>query len=241
MARAWAELMKRIGYTRYVAQGGDWGAFVVDQMGLQAPEGLLAIHTNMPATVPADIDKASLAGEPAPPGLSVEERRAYDGLIRTYGQVEYARMMAARPQTLYGIADSPVGLAAWLLDHNDAGGQPAAAVASALGRATSATGELTRDEILDNITLYWLTNTGVSASRLYWEYKGGFFNAKGVSIPVAATVFPGEQYQAPRSWAERAYPNLIHYNQVSQGGHFAAWEQPQIFSQEVRAAFRTLR
>ena len=241
MGRAWAELMKRLGYTRYVAQGGDWGAFVVDQMGLQAPEGLLAIHTNMPATVPADVDAASLAGEPPPPGLSFEERRAYEGLIRTYKQVEYAHMMAARPQTLYGIADSPVGLAAWLLDHNDADGQPAAAVVSALDRTASATGELTRDEVLDNITLYWLTNTGVSASRLYWEYKGGFFNAKGVSIPVAVSVFPGEQYQAPRSWTERAYPNLIHYNELDTGGHFAAWEQPQLFCEEIRAAFSSLR
>ena len=241
MARAWAELMGRLGYTRYVAQGGDWGAFVVDQMGLQAPEGLLAIHTNMPATVPADVNRASLAGEPPPSGLSAEERRAYQQLLRTYGQVEYARYMAARPQTLYGIADSPVGLAAWLLDHNDADGQPAAAVAAALDRATSATGELTRDEVLDNITLYWLTNTGVSASRLYWEYKGGFFNAKGVTIPVAATVFPGEQYQAPRSWAEQAYPNLIHFNEVDRGGHFAAWEEPELFTTEIRAAFRALR
>jgi pimeloyl-ACP methyl ester carboxylesterase len=237
----WAKLMDRLGYDRYVAQGGDWGAFVVDQMGLQAPEGLLAIHTNMPATVPADVDKASVAGEPPPSGLSAEERRAYEQLIRTYTQVEYARMMAARPQTLYGIADSPVGLAAWLLDHNDADGQPAAAVASALDRTTSATGELTRDEVLDNITLYWLTNTGVSASRLYWEYKGGFFNAKGVSIPVAVTVFPGEQYQAPRSWAERAYPNLIYFNEVDRGGHFAAWEEPEVFSAELRAAFKSLR
>jgi pimeloyl-ACP methyl ester carboxylesterase len=241
MGRAWAELMERLGYTRYVAQGGDWGAFVVDQMGLQAPAGLLAIHTNMPATVPDDVDKASLAGDAPPAGLSAEERRAYEQLIRTYAQVEYARMMAARPQTLYGIADSPVGLAAWLLDHNDADGQPAAAVASALERPASANGELTRDEIVDNITLYWLTNTGVSASRLYWEYKGGFFNAKGVSIPVAVTVFPGEQYQAPRSWAEQAYPNLIYFNEVDRGGHFAAWEQPQLFSEEIRAAFRSLR
>jgi pimeloyl-ACP methyl ester carboxylesterase len=241
MGRAWAELMKRLGYDRYVAQGGDWGAFVVDQMGLQAPDGLLAIHTNMPATVPADVDKASVAGEPAPSGLSAEERRAYDGLIRTYKQVEYAKMMAARPQTLYGVADSPVGLAAWLLDHNDADGQPAAAVAAALDRTTSDTGELTRDEVLDNITLYWLTNTGVSASRLYWEYKGGFFNAKGVTIPVAITVFPGEQYQAPRSWAERAYPNLMYFNEVDRGGHFAAWEEPEIFATELRVAFRSLR
>ena len=241
MGRAWADLMTRLGYTRYVAQGGDWGAFVVDQMGLQAPEGLLAIHTNMPATVPADVDRAALAGEPPPDGLSAEERRAYGQLIRTYGQVEYSRMMAARPQTLYGIADSPVGLAAWLLDHNDADGQPAAAVTAALDRTTSATGELTREEILDNITLYWLTNTGVSASRLYWEYKLGFFNVKGVTILVAVSVFPSEQYQAPRSWAERAYPNLIYYHEADKGGHFAAWEQPQLFSEEVRAAFRTLR
>ena len=241
MARAWAELMGRLGYPRYVAQGGDWGAFVVDQMGLQAPEGLLAVHTNMPATVPADVNAAALAGQPPPPGLSAEERRAYEQLIRTFGQVEYARYMAARPQTLYGIADSPVGLAAWLLDHNDADGQPAAAVLAALDRHTSTTGELTRDEVLDNITLYWLTNSGVSASRLYWEYRGGFFDAKGVTIPVAVTVFPGEQYEAPRSWTERAYPNLIHYNRVDRGGHFAAWEQPQLFTEELRAAFRSVR
>jgi pimeloyl-ACP methyl ester carboxylesterase len=241
MGRAWTELMRRLGYTRYVAQGGDWGAFVVDQMGLQPLEGLLAIHTNMPCTVPADVDQAAQAGDPPPAGLSAEERRAYEQLQRTYKQVEYAKMMAARPQTLYGIADSPVGLAAWLLDHNDAGGQPAAAVLSALDRTASAAGELTRDEILNNITLYWLTNTGVSASRLYWEYKGGFFNTKGVSIPVAVSVFPGEQYQAPRTWAEHAYPNLIHYNRVPKGGHFAAWEQPQLFSQEVQAGFRSLR
>jgi len=241
MAGAWDQLMKRLGYTRYVAQGGDWGAFVVDQMGLQAPDGLLAIHTNMPATVPADVDATLNAGQPPPPGLSAEERRACEQLLRTYKQVEYARYMNARPQTLYGIADSPVGLAAWLIDHNDADGQPAVAVVEALSRRSSDNGELTRDEVLDNITLYWLTNTGVSASRLYWEYQGGFFNAKGVSIPVAVSVFPSEQYQAPRSWAERAYPNLIHYNQVEKGGHFAAWEQPELFSKEVRDAFRSLR
>ncbi|MGY1666617.1 epoxide hydrolase family protein [Geodermatophilus sp. SYSU D00696] len=241
MARAWAELMGRLGYDRYVAQGGDWGAFVVDQMGLQAPEGLLGIHTNMPATVPADVNAAALAGAPPPDGLSDEERRAYEQLVRTFGQVEYARYMAARPQTLYGIADSPVGLAAWLLDHNDADGQPAAAVLAALERTTSDTGELTRDEVLDNVTLYWLTNTGVSASRLYWEYRGGFFDAKGVTVPVAVSVFPGEQYQAPRSWTERAYPGLVHYRQVEKGGHFAAWEQPYLFVDELRDGFRSLR
>ncbi|MCK1537508.1 alpha/beta fold hydrolase [Bradyrhizobium sp. 171] len=241
MARAWAELMKRLGYRRYVAQGGDWGAFVVDQMGLQAPAGLLAIHTNMPATVPAEVDKALQAGAPAPAGLSAEEQRAYAQLVRTFKQVSYARLMATRPQTLYGIADSPIGLAAWLLDHNDADGQPAAAVASALHRYTSDNGELTRDEILDNITLYWLTNTGVSASRLYWEYKGGFFNVKGVAIPVAVSVFPGEQYEAPLSWTRAAYPKLIHYNKVAKGGHFAAWEQPLLLADELRTAFRSVR
>jgi pimeloyl-ACP methyl ester carboxylesterase len=242
MARAWAELMKRLGYTRYVAQGGDWGAFVVDYMGLQAPEGLLAIHTNYPGSVPADVYTALLAGDPPPSGLSAEERRAYEQLDITFQQrVAYAKYMAARPQTLYGIADSPVGLAAWLLDHDDGGGQPARAVVAALNRTRSDTGELTRDDILDNITLYWLTNTGVSASRLYWEYKGGFWDAKGVSIPVAASVFPNEAYQAPRSWTEKAYPNLIYFNELDRGGHFAAWEEPQLFSEELRAGFRSLR
>ena len=241
IARAWTVLMKRLGYTQFVASGGDWGDPVTEQMAVLAPSDVLGIHLNMPSAVPAEIAEALQSGGPPPAGLSADERRAYGQLIRTYGQVEYARMMAARPQTLYGIADSPVGLAAWLLDHNDADGQPAAAVASALDRRESATGELTRDEVLDNITLYWLTNTGVSASRLYWEYKGGFFNAKGVNIPVAVTVFPSEQYQAPRSWAEEAYPNLIYFNEVDKGGHFAAWEQPQLFAEEIRAAFRSLR
>jgi pimeloyl-ACP methyl ester carboxylesterase len=242
MGRAWAELMTGLGYDRYVAQGGDWGAFVVDQMGLQEPEGLLAIHTNYAGSVPPDVYEVLVAGAPAPSSLSAEERRAYEQLDTTLKQkVAYAKYMAARPQTLYGIADSPVGLAAWLLDHDDGGGQPAEEVVAALSRTTSATGELTRDDILDNITLFWLTKTGVSASRLYWEYKGGFWDAKGVSIPVAVSVFPNEAYQAPRSWVEQAYPKLIHYNQVEKGGHFAAWEQPQLFSEEVRASFRSLR
>src|SRR5215471_12882599 len=241
MARAWDVLMKRLGYGRYVAQGGDWGAFIVDLMGVQQLPGLLAIHTNYPGTVPAEIDAAAAADAPAPDGLSAGEARAYEHLVFSYKQVAYAKLMGTRPQTLYGIADSPVGLAAWLLDHGDGDGQPAAGLVSALDRTTSDVGELTRDEFLDNVTLYWLTNTGVSASRLYWEYKGGFFNVKGVPIPVAVSVFPGEQYQAPRSWTERAYPNLIYFNEVDKGGHFAAWEQPQLFSEEFRAGFRSLR
>jgi pimeloyl-ACP methyl ester carboxylesterase len=241
MAHAWDTLMKRLGYTRYVAQGGDWGAFIVDYMGVQAFPELIAIDTNYPGTVPPEVDKAALAGAPPPAGLSADELRAYEGLVFSYKQVAYAHLMGTRPQTLYGIADSPVGLAAWLLDHGDGDGQPAAGLVSALTRTTSDTGELTRDEVLDNFTLYWLTNTGVSASRLYWEYKGGFFNVKGVSIPVAVSVFPGEQYRAPRSWTEQAYPNLIYFNEVDKGGHFAAWEQPQLFSEEIRAGLKSLR
>jgi pimeloyl-ACP methyl ester carboxylesterase len=241
MGRAWDTLMKRLGYSEYVAQGGDWGAFVVDLMGVEAFPGLIGIHTNYPGTVPADVDKAAFAGEPTPAGLSPEETRAYEKLVFSYKQVGYAHLMATRPQTLYGIADSPVGLAAWLLDHGDGDGQPAVGLVDALGRESSDTGELTRDEVLDNLTLYWLTNTGVSASRLYWEYKGGFFNVKGVTIPVAVSVFPSEQYPAPRSWTEAAYPNLIYFNELDRGGHFAAWEQPQLFAEELRAGLRSLR
>ena len=241
MARAWPELMKRLGYTHYVAQGGDWGAFVVDYMALQTPPGLLGIHTNMAGTVPADVDKALQRGEPAPSGMAVEERRAYEELVFTYKHIAIYRLMAERPQTLYGLAGQPVALAAYLMDHGDGDGQPAAALVEGMHRTSSSTGELTRDEILDNITLYWLTNTGVSASRLYWEYKGGFFNVRGVKIPTAVSVFPGEQYQAPRSWTERAYPRLVYYHQAAKGGHFAAWEQPQIFSEELRAGFKPMR
>ena len=242
MAQAWNTLMKRLGYTRYFAQGGDWGAFIVDTMGVHAFPELIAIHTNYAGSVPADVYAVLVAGGPAPAGLSAEERRAYGQLETTFKQrVAYARYMAARPQSLYGIADSPVGLAAWLLDHDDGGGQPARAVMEALDRTASSTGELTRDDLLDNISFYWLTNTGVSASRLYWEYKGGFWDAKGVRIPVAVSVFPREAYQAPRSWTERAYPSLVYFNEVPRGGHYAAWEQPELFAAEVRAGFRSLR
>jgi pimeloyl-ACP methyl ester carboxylesterase len=228
--------MQRLGYTHYVAQGGDWGNAVTEQTALQSPPELLGIHTNMPATIPADIAKALKFGEPPPAGLSADERNAWNQLDYFYKHgLGYATEMGNRPQTLYAIADSPVGLAAWMLDH-DARSQ------ALMPRVFDGQSEgLTRDDVLDNVTLYWLTNTAVSASRLYWEYKGGFWDAKGVAIPVAVSVFPGDVYQAPRSWTERAYPKLIYYNQVAKGGHFAAWEQPQLFAQEVRAGFRSLR
>ena len=244
IARAWVVLMKRLGYTRFVAQGGDWGAVITDVMATQAPPELLGIHTNMPGIVPPDVSKAIASGSPAPSGLSDEERRTYEKVQHFVATgAYYAYEMATRPQTLYGIADSPVGLAAWLIDHGDGDAQPAAAITAAVRRPTRGQpqDQLTRDDVLDNITLYRLTDTAISASRLYWENKFPFFDAKNVSIPVAVSVFPGELYQAPRSWAERAYPKLIHYNKVEKGGHFAAWEQPQLFSEEVRAAFRSLR
>jgi pimeloyl-ACP methyl ester carboxylesterase len=238
IARAWVTLMKRLGYAKFVAQGGDWGAVITEEMGRQAPPELLGIHTNMPGIFPADIDKAAASGAPAPAGLSADEKIAYDRLQFVYQKgIAYGYQMGLRPQTLYGIADSPVGLAAYFLDHDARSYQLIARVFAGQSEG------LSRDDILDNITITWLTNTALSGARLYWENRGklGYFNAKGVTIPVAVSVFPDELYPAPRSWTEQAFPNLIHFNKVSKGGHFAAWEQPQLFSAEVRAGFRTLR
>jgi len=237
IARAWVVLMKRLGYTKFVAQGGDWGAVITDLMGVHAAPELLGIHTNMPGIFPADVDQAAFSGAPAPSGLSADERVAYERLQFVYQKgIGYGYQMGLRPQTLYGIADSPVGLAAYFLDHD-------ARSYELISRVFQGEAEgLTRDDILDNITITWLTNTALSGARLYWEYWGkGYFSAKGVSIPVAVSVFPDELYPAPRSWAERAYPKLIHYNKLGKGGHFAAWEQPKLLSEELRAGFRSLR
>src|SRR5882724_10744708 len=237
IARAWDALMKRLGYQRYVAQGGDWGAVVTEQMGLQAPPGLLGIHTNMPGIFPADIDGAAFSGAPAPSGLSADEKVAYERLKFVYQKgIAYGFQMGLRPQTLYGIADSPVGLAAYFLDHDARSYELIARVFNGQSEG------LTRDDILDNITITWLTNTALSGARLYWEYFGkGYFNAKGVLIPVAVSVFPDELYAAPRSWTEKAFPKLIYYNKLDKGGHFAAWEQPELFVAELRAGFKSLR
>ena len=236
VARAWPVLMQRLGYTQFVAQGGDWGNAVTEQMALLKPAGLLGIHTNMPATIPDDIAKALASGGPAPSGLSADEKRAWDQLTYFYGHgLGYAQEMANRPQTLYAIADSPVGLAAWMIDHDIASYRLITRVFD--GKAEG----LTRDDILDNASLYWFTNTAVSSARLYWESKLAFFAPKNVQLPTAITAFPDEIYTAPRSWTERAYPNLIHYNKAEKGGHFAAWEQPHIFTEEVRTSFRPLR
>jgi pimeloyl-ACP methyl ester carboxylesterase len=237
IARAWTVLMKRLGYTKFVAQGGDWGAIVTELMGAQAPPELLGIHTNMASVIPVDIDKLAFSGAPAPAKLSADEKVAYERLSNVYATgIGYGFQLGLRPQTMYGLADSPIGLAAYFLDHD---ARSYALIARVFAGGSEG---LTRDDVLDNITLAWLTNTGVSGGRLYWENKGAsFFAVKGVTVPTAVSVFPDELYPAPKSWAEKAYPKLIHYNKLPKGGHFAAWEQPQFLSEEIRAGFRSLR
>jgi len=245
IARAWTALMERVGYTRFVAQGGDWGSPVSNEMAKLAPPGLQGIHVNLPGVVPPGVVKALQCGDPAPTGLSVDEKHAFEQLKLSFSKRRaYAQIMGTRPQTLSGLADSPAGLAAWLLDHGDGYAQPAAAITSAVAGRTingHSAGALTRDDVLDNITLYWLTNTAISSARLYWENKINLYLPANVSIPAAVTVFPGESFQAPRSWTERAYHKLIYFHKAERGGHFAAWEQPELFSAELRAAFSSLR
>ena len=239
IASAWTVLMKRLGYSRFVAQGGDWGALITDQLGVQAPPELIGIHTNMPGAVPPGVHAAVLSGAPTPAGLSEEETRAYDKLKFFFAtDVGYAQEMGTHPQALYGIADSPVGLAAWMIDHDSASMEGISRVFD--GNPDERFG-VSRDDVLDNVTLYWLTNTGVSSGRIYAENKLGFFDAKGVSVPAAVSIFPDEIYAAPRSWVERAYPKLIHFNELDRGGHFAAWDQPELFISEVRTGLRSLR
>lgn len=236
IARAWVVLMKRLGYTKFVAQGGDWGAIITEFMGAQGAPELIGIHTNMANAIPADIDKAAFSGAPVPPGLSADEKLAYERLQFVYQKgIGYGFQLGLRPQTMYALADSPVGLAAYFLDHD----QRSYRLISRVFAGESA--GLTRDDILDNVTLTWLTGTAVSSGRLYWENKSSFFGVRGVKVPVAVSVFPDELYPLPRSWAERAYPKLVHYNKLDRGGHFAAWEQPKLFSEEVRAGFKSLR
>jgi pimeloyl-ACP methyl ester carboxylesterase len=237
MARAWVELMKRLGYNRFTAQGGDWGAFVTNEMAQLAPPELAGVHLNFPAFAPPHIGKALQSGGPAPAGLTAEEQRAYDQLTFLFRNIPTQVMMGSHPQTLYGLGDSPVALAAWLIDHDVASyGHIAKLFVDGVPY-----GALTREDILDNITLTWLTNTGMSSARLYTELKSGFINDLSIAVPAAVSVFPEEVYQAPRSWAERAYPNLMHFNMLPEGGHFAAWEQPKLFSEELRTGFRSLR
>src|ERR687885_66289 len=236
IARAWAVLMKRLGYTRYVAQGGDWGAIINDLMATQGHPELIGMHTNLPAGIPPEINKAAAAGSPPPTGLSAEEKRAYETVVVLYKTIPTQLFMGSHPQTLYGIADSPIGVAAWLLDHDPVSYELIARLFD------GQTEGLTRDDVLDNITLFWLTNTTISAARLYWEgFTKTDLGPKNVSIPVAVSVFPDEVYHTPRSWAERAYPNLVHYNQLDKGGHFAAWEQPELLTQELRVGLKSLR